>query len=51
MTLAGGPPTFPAHLPIIRIDHIAVRGGTVTEVKIVRTVISDHLALVAEVAF
>jgi endonuclease/exonuclease/phosphatase family metal-dependent hydrolase len=51
MALAGGPPTFPARRPVLRIDHIAVRDGSVTAVDVVETPISDHRALVAEVSF
>lgn len=43
-------PTFPAHRPSIRIDHLAVGGGLVLErVDIVHTPVSDHRALVATV--
>ena len=43
-------PTFPAHRPSIRIDHLAVGAGLVLErVDIVHTPVSDHRALVATV--
>lgn len=47
--LVGGPPTFPARLPVARIDHIAVDGFVVVDVEVVRAAISDHRALVCEV--
>jgi endonuclease/exonuclease/phosphatase family metal-dependent hydrolase len=47
--LADGSPTFPNRLPVARIDHIAARGATITDVSVVATKISDHRALVAEV--
>jgi endonuclease/exonuclease/phosphatase family metal-dependent hydrolase len=46
----GGEPTFPAVKPVLRIDHIAVNGLTVEAVNAVRFPVSDHLALVADVA-
>jgi endonuclease/exonuclease/phosphatase family metal-dependent hydrolase len=49
MVFAGGPPTFPAIKPVIRIDHIAVNGLAIRVVEAVRFPLSDHLALVAEV--
>lgn len=43
-------PTFPAHRPQIRIDHVAVGHGLViAQVDIVHTPVSDHRALVATV--
>lgn len=43
-------PTFPAHRPQIRIDHIAVGGDlTIGEVDIVQAPVSDHRALIATV--
>jgi endonuclease/exonuclease/phosphatase (EEP) superfamily protein YafD len=35
--------------PVLRIDHVAVRGGSVVASEVVRTPISDHRAVVAEV--
>ncbi len=49
--LAGGPATFPALRPLLRIDHVAARGGSVAAVEVVRTPISDHRAVIAEVVF
>ena len=46
----GGEPTFPAVKPVLRIDHIAVNGLTVEAVNAVRFPVSDHLALVVDVA-
>lgn len=50
LTLAGGGATFPAVTPVRRIDHVAVRGFTIGEVRIVATGVSDHRALVVDLA-
>ena len=43
-------PTFPAHRPRLRIDHIAVsRDVSIERAEIVQTPVSDHRALVGEV--
>lgn len=51
LTLAdSAAPTFPAHRPRIRIDHVAVSGGlSIGGVEVVHTPVSDHRALVARV--
>ncbi|MEY2423339.1 MAG: hypothetical protein QOI95_3406 [Acidimicrobiaceae bacterium] len=46
--LAGGGPTEPAHDPVQQIDHIAVRGLTVENVKVGEAPVSDHRPLIAE---
>lgn len=46
MELAGGPPTFPRSAPRARIDHVAVRGFSITKVEVPATEISDHRPLV-----
>jgi endonuclease/exonuclease/phosphatase family metal-dependent hydrolase len=51
LEFAAGPPTFPAIKPVLQIDHIAVRGIEIGEVTAVRLLVSDHLALVAELLF
>ncbi len=43
-------PTFPAPAPRYRIDHVAVAGLAVTAVEVVRAPVSDHRAVVVEVA-
>lgn len=48
LTLAGGPPTHPAHRPSRRIDHVAVAGLTVTAVVVARAPVSDHRPLLVE---
>jgi endonuclease/exonuclease/phosphatase family metal-dependent hydrolase len=47
-TLAGGGPTEPAYAPMQQIDHIAVRGLTVTGVSVGEAPVSDHRPLIAE---
>lgn len=47
LTLAGGPPTEPAESPVQRIDHIAVDGYTIDDVRTVPAPVSDHRALIA----
>ena len=48
LVLAGGPPTFPASDPLIRIDHVAVSGLRIGDVTVVPTPVSDHRPLVVE---
>ena len=48
LTLAGGPPSFPASQPFTRIDHIAVAGMRIGDVTVVPAPVSDHRAVVAE---
>lgn len=43
-------PTFPAPNPRYRIDHVAVAGLSVTGVEVVRVPVSDHRAVVVEIA-
>lgn len=47
LVLAGGGPTFPAHDPARRIDHVAVRGMHIDSVSVQRLAVSDHCALIA----
>lgn len=47
--VAGGPPTYPAEEPRLRIDHLAVQELTLDDVRAVATPCSDHRALVAQV--
>ena len=47
-TLAGGGPTEPAHAPVQQIDHIAVRGLTVEDIRVGEAPVSDHRPLLAE---
>ena len=47
LVLAGGDPTFPAHSPARRIDHVAVRGMNIDAVSVTRLAVSDHCALTA----
>ena len=49
LELAGGPPTFPAGAPRIRIDHVAHSPDLrVTSVEVPETPVSDHRPLVVE---
>jgi endonuclease/exonuclease/phosphatase family metal-dependent hydrolase len=48
LTLLAGPDTHPAEDPQRRIDHIAVSGFSPTDSTTVRTPISDHRAVVAD---
>jgi endonuclease/exonuclease/phosphatase (EEP) superfamily protein YafD len=49
LSLAGGPPTFPAVAPRIRIDHVAHGPELrVTRVEVPETPVSDHRPLVVE---
>jgi endonuclease/exonuclease/phosphatase family metal-dependent hydrolase len=43
-------PTFPAHQPRSRIDHIAVRGLEVVDVAVPASAMSDHRPLVVDLA-
>jgi endonuclease/exonuclease/phosphatase family metal-dependent hydrolase len=47
--VAAGAATFPAARPVMRIDHVAVRGGAVIASEVVRTPISDHRAVTATI--
>ena len=49
LTLVGGPPTYPANGPRIRIDHVAVTGLEIVSVSAPASAVSDHRPLVAEV--
>lgn len=52
LTMADGPPSFPARKPLIRLDHVAVsRELAITEVDVVLTPVSDHRAVVATVTY
>ena len=48
-TLAGGGPSYPAHAPRIRIDHVAVDGLELVSAAVVAVPASDHRAVVAEI--
>ena len=50
MTLAVGPPTFPAAAPRVQIDHVAASGLTVTAVSVPTSAVSDHRPLVVTAA-
>ena len=50
LTLAGGPPTYPANGPRIRIDHVAVAGLEIGTVSTPTSEVSDHRPLVVELA-
>jgi endonuclease/exonuclease/phosphatase family metal-dependent hydrolase len=50
MTLAPGPPTYPAWSPQSRIDHVAVAGLDIVSVVTPESAVSDHRPLVAEVS-
>jgi endonuclease/exonuclease/phosphatase family metal-dependent hydrolase len=43
--LAAGPNTFPSHRPHQRIDHIALRGGSIEHVEVPASDASDHRPL------
>jgi endonuclease/exonuclease/phosphatase family metal-dependent hydrolase len=49
MTLAVGPPTFPASAPRVQIDHVAVAGLHIRSVSVPTSEVSDHRPLVVEV--
>jgi endonuclease/exonuclease/phosphatase family metal-dependent hydrolase len=49
LRLAGGPPTFPASGPRLRIDHVAAAGLSVRSVVVPEAAVSDHRPLVVEV--
>ena len=42
-------PTYPAHAPRRRIDHVAVEGVRVGAVEVVELPVSDHRAVVVEI--
>lgn len=42
--------TWPASMPVLRLDHVLVRGLTVLDVREARIPGSDHLAVVADLA-
>lgn len=48
-TVAGGPPTYPAHDPTLRIDHVAVQGLEILSVDAPAAPLSDHRPLIVEV--
>jgi endonuclease/exonuclease/phosphatase family metal-dependent hydrolase len=48
LDVVGGPPTYPAHAPVARIDHVAVAGLRPERVQVVATPVSDHRALVVD---
>lgn len=48
MILAGGPPTYPAEAPRIRIDHVAVAGFDIDAVTVPESEVSDHRPLVVQ---
>jgi endonuclease/exonuclease/phosphatase family metal-dependent hydrolase len=48
--VAGGPATYPAHAPVLRIDHVAVTGMAVGAVEVPAVPVSDHRPVVVEVA-
>ncbi len=49
LELAGGGPTFPADEPRARIDHIGAVGLAFEDVVVVRTTVSDHRPVYADV--
>jgi endonuclease/exonuclease/phosphatase family metal-dependent hydrolase len=51
LTLAGGPPTFPAWNPAVRIDHVGVAGLTIESVEAPEVPISDHRPLVVDLRY
>jgi endonuclease/exonuclease/phosphatase family metal-dependent hydrolase len=48
MTMVGGPPTYPASGPRVRIDHVAVAGLDVASVFVPESAVSDHRPLIVE---
>ena len=51
LTVAGGPPTYPADDPRLRIDHVAVDGGLrVESVEAPAVPVSDHRPVVVVLA-
>jgi endonuclease/exonuclease/phosphatase family metal-dependent hydrolase len=48
-TVAGGPPTYPAGDPRLRIDHVAVTGLAIVSIEAPPVPVSDHRPLVVEV--
>jgi endonuclease/exonuclease/phosphatase family metal-dependent hydrolase len=47
-TVAGGPPTYPAAAPLLRIDHVAAVGMAIVSVDVPSVAVSDHRPLVVE---
>jgi endonuclease/exonuclease/phosphatase family metal-dependent hydrolase len=45
-TVAGGPPTYPAAAPLLRIDHVAAAGLDIATVVVPSVPVSDHRPLV-----
>lgn len=50
LTLAPGPPTFPAAGPQLRIDHVAVAGLSIESAHVPESDVSDHRPLVVELS-
>lgn len=48
LVVAGGPPTYPAGAPVLRIDHVAVTGFAIDGVDVPSVAVSDHRPLVVE---
>lgn len=48
LSVAGGPPTYPADDPRLRIDHVAVAGAAIGRVDVPSVPVSDHRPLVVE---
>jgi endonuclease/exonuclease/phosphatase family metal-dependent hydrolase len=44
---ASAGPTFPAHLPLVQLDHVLVRNARFTDVRVARAGPSDHRLLSA----
>jgi endonuclease/exonuclease/phosphatase (EEP) superfamily protein YafD len=49
LTLAPGPPTFPADAPRVQIDHVAVSGLTIRSAEAPAAGVSDHRPLIVTV--
>lgn len=47
-SVAGGPPTYPASAPRLRVDHVAVDGMRIGAVDAPPSAVSDHRPLVVE---
>ena len=50
LTVAGGPPTYPAGGPRLRIDHVAVTGLSIEGVDAPAVPVSDHRPVVVDLA-
>jgi endonuclease/exonuclease/phosphatase family metal-dependent hydrolase len=48
MTSLASGPTFPAHAPLVQIDHLLADGVASARGRVVRLPLSDHCALVAD---